>query len=34
MKNLIIFIPSITNGGMEKNFFQQKKIKKRGVNPI
>ena len=33
MKNLIIFIPSITNGGMEKNFFSiTKNLKKRGIN--
>ena len=33
MKNLIIFIPSITNGGMEKNFFSTtKNLKKGGVN--
>lgn len=33
MKNLIIFIPSITNGGMEKNFFSTtKNLKKRKIN--
>ena len=33
MKNLIIFIPSITNGGMEKNFFSTtKNLKKRRIN--
>tara|TARA_Y100000768_G_C23971325_1_gene680728 strand:+ start:741 stop:935 length:195 start_codon:yes stop_codon:yes gene_type:complete len=33
MKNLIIFIPAITNGGMEKNFFSTtKNLKKGGVN--
>ena len=33
MKNLIVFIPSITNGGMEKNFFSTaKNLKKKGIN--
>ena len=33
MRNLIMFLPSVTNGGMEKNFFSTaKNLKKKGIN--
>ena len=33
MRNLIMFLPSVNKGGMEKNFFSTaKNLKKRGIN--